>query len=128
MEYHKNAYTTMVSFLPFMPGKHQSIVGQVNTSHAVQIEKYREVLQSIIATVEVCGRQGIGLRGRRDDNKHLEHTDNNSGNFQALLKFQYDAGDVALANHFSKCARNTTYHSKTTQNEIIEVLGTWYDY
>ena len=53
-EYHKNAYTRMVSFLEFMSEKRQSIVTHVNTSHAVQIEKYREVLRSIIATVEVC--------------------------------------------------------------------------
>ena len=45
------------------------------------------------------------------------------GNFQALLKFRCDAGDVALADHFSKCAKNATYTSKTTQNEIIEVFG-----
>ena len=48
--------------------------------------------------------------------------DSNPGNFQALLKFWCDAGDAALAEHFSKCARNATYRSKTTQNEIIEFL------
>ena len=63
------------------------------------------------------------MKGHRDDSKHLEHMDNNPGNFQALLKFRCDAGDVALADHFSKCAKHATYHSKTTQNEIIEVLG-----
>ena len=113
----------MVSFHEFMFRKRQSIVAQVNTSHAVQIEKNREVLRSIIATVEVCSRQGIALRGHRNDSKHLEHMDSNPGTFQALLKFLCDAGDVVLADHFSECARNATYHSKTTQNEIIEVLG-----
>ena len=74
--------------------------------------------------MEVCGRQGIALRGRRDDSKHLEDMDSNPGNFQALLKFRCDAAsDAALAEHLSKCARNATYCSKTTQNEIIEVLG-----
>ena len=34
----------------------------------------------IIATVEVCGCQGIALRGHRDDSKHLEDMD-------SLLKF-----------------------------------------
>ena len=63
------------------------------------------------------------MRGHRDDSKHLEHMDYNLGNFKALLKFRCDVGDVALADHFSKCARNATYLSKTNQNEIIEVLG-----
>ena len=38
-----------------------------------------------MATVEVCGRQGITLRDHRDDSNHLEDTDSsNSGKFQAL--------------------------------------------
>ena len=43
LEYYKNAYTRIVSFLEFMSGKFQSLVAQVNTSHAVQIGKNREV-------------------------------------------------------------------------------------
>ena len=76
-----------------------------------------------MATVEVCGRQGIALRGHRDDGKHLDDSDNNPGNFQVLLQFRCGAGDSVLAEHFKNCARNATYRSKTTQNEIIEVLG-----
>ena len=68
-----------------MSGKRQGIVAQLSTSHAVQIQKNREVLRSIIATVE---RQGIALRGHRDDSKHLESADSNPGAFQALLKFR----------------------------------------
>lgn len=83
------------------------------TSYAAQVQKNREV----------CGRQGIALRGHRDDSKHLEDMDTNPGNFQALLKFRCDAGDAVLAEYFSKCARNATYRSKTTQNEIIQILG-----
>ena len=43
--------------------------------------------------------------------------------FKTLLEFRCDAGDTALADHFSKFARNATYRSKTTQNDIIEILG-----
>lgn len=106
IEYHKNACTRMVSFLEFMSGKRQGIAVQLSTSHAAQIQRNREVLRSIIATVEVCEHQGIALRGHRDDNKHLERADSNPGNFQALLKFRRDSGDATLAEHFSKCGRN----------------------
>lgn len=122
-EYHKDAYTRMVAFLEYMSKKRESIVVQLNSLHAAQIQKNREVLKSIIATVELCGRQGIALRGHRDDGKQLEEPDKNPGNFQTLLKFRCDAGDTALAEHLSKCARNATYRSKTTQNDIIEILG-----
>ena len=54
---------------------------------------------------------------------YLEDTDLNPGNYQALLKFRCDAGDTVLAEHLSKCAKNATYRSKTTQNDIIEILG-----
>jgi len=34
-------------------------------------------------------------------------------------------GNKVLANHFANGPRNATYRSKTIQNEIIEVLGTY---
>ena len=48
----------------------------------------------------------------------------NPGNFQALINFRVEAKDEVLGNHFANGPRNATYHSKTIQNEIIEVLGT----
>ena len=80
-------------------------------------------MKSIISSVEFCCYQGIALRGHRDDAKYLENTDLNPGNYQALLKFRCDAGDTVIAEHLSKCAKNATYCSKTTQNDIIDILG-----
>lgn len=96
-EYHKDTYARMVAFREYMSKKRESIAVQLNSLHAAQIQRNREVLKSIIATVELCGRQGIALRGHRDDEKHLEDPDNNPGNFQTLLKFRCDAGDTTLA-------------------------------
>lgn len=62
-------------------------------------------MKAIIAAAELCGCQGIALRGHRDDVNY------DGGNHQALLKFRCDAGDTVLAEHFMKCAR----HSTTTQ-------------
>ena len=80
-------------------------------------------MKSIISAVDFCGRQGIALRGHRDDAKYLEDTDLNPDNYQALLKFRCDAGDTVLAEHLSKCAKKATYRSKMTQNDIIDILG-----
>ena len=44
-----------------MSDRCKSIVAQLNTSHAAQIRRNREVLKSIIATVEICGCQGIAV-------------------------------------------------------------------
>ena len=67
-----DSYARVVVFLKYMSKRRESIVTQLNTSHAAQIRRNTEVLKSIISTVELSGRQGIALRGHRDDGKHLE--------------------------------------------------------
>ena len=62
-QHHKDAYTRVEAFLAYMSKERASIASQLNTLHATQIQKNRKVLKSIIATVELCGRQGIALRG-----------------------------------------------------------------
>ena len=56
---------------------------QLNTLHAAHIQKNRLVLKSIISAVEFCGRQGIALRGHRDDAKYLDNTDLNPGKYNS---------------------------------------------
>ena len=75
-----------------------------------------------MATVEVCARQGIALRGHRDDTKYLD-TDSNPGNFQVLLQFRCSSGDTVLTDHLQKGPKNASYRSKMVQNEVIELLG-----
>ena len=48
--------------------------------------------------------------------------DINPQNFQELLLFQCEAGDTALKLHFEAGHRNATYRSKTTQNELIQII------
>ena len=43
----------------------------------------------------------------------------NKGNFRALLAFRVDAGNKVLEHHFDTCAKNATYTSKTTQNDLL---------
>ena len=102
-----------------------SISEQLSDIHRNTVELDRQKLRSIIKTVVLCGKQNMALRGHRDDSSHLDESSGNSGNFQALLNFRVEAGDKVLANHFANGPRNTIYCSKTIQNEIIEVLGTY---
>lgn len=76
----------------------------------------RTFLKSVISCLEVCGRQGISLRGHRDD---ATCTDSLSqGNFKALIELRIEAGDGALSSHLKTCSSRSTYMSKTTQNEL----------
>ncbi|XP_068704634.1 52 kDa repressor of the inhibitor of the protein kinase-like [Montipora foliosa] len=124
-EFHKAAAGCAEDFLRVQEGKMLSISEQLSDIHRNTVELNRQKLRSIIKTVVLCGKQNMALRGHRDDSSHLDESSGNPGNFQALLNFRVEAGDKVLANHFANGPRNATYRSKTIQNEIIEVLGTY---
>ena len=71
-----------------------------------QIDENREKMKSIVKTVIFCGQNNIPLRGKRDDNPD---NSNLQGNFQALLEFRIDSGDVKLKEHLENAPRNSTY-------------------
>lgn len=84
-----------------------------------QIAKNRIFLTSIIKCIELCGHQGIGLRGHRDD---AESEALNQGNLKALLKLCVDAGDKEHGDHLETCAHNATNISRTSQMSYYSVL------
>ena len=79
-------------------------------------------MKSIVKSAIFCGQKNISLRGKRDDNPD---NSNLHRNFQALLEFRIDSGDVKLQKHLLNAPRNATYRSKTIQNEIIETVGNY---
>ena len=82
------------------------------------------VLQSPIGqTVHFLAKQNIPLRAHHDDSQCLELEHVNTGNFQELLKFHCEAGDIYLKQHFELGNKNATNRSKRIQNQIIEILG-----
>lgn len=44
------------------------------------------------------------------------------GNFEELLKFRARTNNI-LIQHFTSCAKNATYMSKTIQNGLIDLLA-----
>ena len=71
----------------------------------------------------LCGKQGLPLRGHRDDGVDFEHVsaDSNQGNFLELVHFRSETDEV-LASHLKHAPRNALYTSKTIQNSLIEVV------
>ena len=89
------------------------------------MEGNEKVLESLLKIVILCGKQGLALRGHRDD--HISWTDHsgslaNEGNFIALVRFRAETDDV-LAHHLANSPRNARYTSKTIQNELVDVIG-----
>ena len=69
--------------------------------------------------MEFCGRQGIGLRARRDDKTTISF---NNGNLKELLEFRANSGNNTLRKHLDTGNRNAMYTSKTTQNNLLECI------
>ena len=70
-----------------------------------------------------CEKQGLALRGHREDHFDLEQGDEsiNQGNFIELVRFGAET-DQVLADHLSNAPRNAKYTSKTIQNSLIDVV------
>ena len=121
-EIHKFSVMAMQNFLAAMRRQTAPIDQQLNRLMQAQIDENREKMKSIVKTVIFCGQNNIPLRRKRDDNPN---DSNLQGNFQALLEFRIDSGDVKLKEHLENAPRNATYRSKTIQNEIIETVGNY---
>ena len=126
--YHRNSVVAADSFCTVFKDPAKSIVNLITTDRMKVIEDNRQRLRPIIETIILMGRQNIAFRGRRDDGRidledEEEHLLQNEGNFRELLRFRVKAGDSVLENHLKNSASNATYISKTTQNQLIEVIG-----
>ncbi|CAF1227009.1 unnamed protein product [Rotaria sordida] len=91
-----------------------------------EILENRARLKPIIETIVFCGKQNIALRGHRDDGNTIiasEASLANEGNFCALLLYRIQSGDEVLKKHLERCNKNATYISKTTQNQLIDIIG-----
>ena len=79
-------------------------------------EQNRIILKSLVKCLEFCGRQGIALRGHRDDDTSSSF---NKGNFKYLLDFRVDVGDTTLQYRMKNCKKNASYTSTIAQNDLL---------
>ena len=81
------------AFITTMEKKGSRIDHHLSSLHSKQVKQVEEnrlKIQSIVETIVFfCGRQGIALRGHRDDRPSVEEDPiANHGNFLALLQFR----------------------------------------
>lgn len=120
---HMDCVSRKENFVQVMTNKQAPINVQMDFATKERVEKNTKIMETIVETVLLCGRQNIALRGHRDDAKYSNDPDTNTGNFQALLQYRINAGDSELQHHIQNGPKNATYVSKTTQNEIISIIG-----
>ena len=124
-DYHLTAMIRMKEFLTRYRNPTKSIDVGFEREIQQRIENNQKVLESLFRIVLLCGKQGIPLRGHRDDNvSWFEEDDgNNVGNFIELVRFRAETDDI-LCKHLKNAPKNAQYTSKTIQNEMIDVIGT----
>ena len=118
-EYHLNFLARLNEFKRTTNSPQKGIGVTISEKNKEMFEKTREILTSIIKCLKFCGRQGIGLRGHRDNNNTSSF---NNGNFKELLEFRANSGDNTLRKHLDAGKRNTMYTSKITQNDLLECI------
>ena len=87
------------------------------------MERNEKVLESLLKITIFCGKQGLALRGHRDDKIDWQASEvGNQGNFAQLVRFRADT-DKVLAEYLQGAPKNAQYTSKTIQNELVTVVG-----
>ena len=121
LNYHVQAEAKLNEFARLYKQPSSRIQNLLTAEAQATVQRNRAVLTSVAKCVEWCGRQGIALRGHRDDSTAETL---NQGNFRALLSFRAET-DIVLAQHLQSAQKNATYVSKTVQNDLQEVMGNY---
>ena len=111
---HLDSLTKGASFLCVFSGSQRDIYSQLSSEVQDTVERNRKIIEAIIDTVILCGKQNIALRG------HSEQ----SSNFLSLLKFRAKT-DAILASHLQNASSRAKYTSPRIQNEIIDICGNY---
>ena len=119
-EYHKTAMLRADPFALQELDPNVRIDVQILNQQETEYENNKYALESIVECILYCGKQGIALRGHRDD--ATADCSTNRGNFIALLEFRAKT-DELLKSFMDKCPCNAQYTSKVIQNEVIYIIG-----
>lgn len=97
------------------------IDAMTNTALQSRIDTNKHILQQIVRAITFLAKQGLPLRGDKENIRCASKQ--NPGNFLALLKSYAETDPILLSHIYLPRARNVTYLSPRSQNEIINVIG-----
>ena len=121
-DYHLMSMAKMSEFLDRHRNPVLTITTIVDKEKQKVMENNKRVIESLFKIVLLCGKQGIALRGHRDnDIKWMEPESHNEGNFIALVRLRAETN--ILAEHLAHSPRNARYTSKSIQNELVSIIG-----
>lgn len=125
---HRFASEQLKTWQNIRTGVQKSASSLLDPVREAELKRNRNALKSILSVLVLCGRQGLSLRGHRDDGAvDVEDLStpsvHNEGNFRALLINRIEAGDEALLDHLKHNSKRNTYISKSSQNVLLQLLG-----
>ena len=120
LEYHQDSVARMAAFKAISSNPVGNVATLLDNARKEQVTRNTEVIKSPLKCIAFCGKQGLSLRGHRDDSTTSDS--DNHGNFIELVRFMTENDDV-LRKYLETAPRNALYTSKTIQNEMISVLG-----
>ena len=110
-----------MAFVVTMENPSQRVDFAISLEAQQLVKRSHAVLTSIVKYLEFCGKQSISLREHRDDSTCDVI---NKGKFLAIVQFRIDSGDTVLKEFLEKeRAKNSTYISNTSQNDLLECMG-----
>ena len=122
-EYHLGAMTKMSEFIDQYENPTQAVDVVLKSRLQQIVERNQHVIESLLKIVLLCGKQGLALRGHRDDGiDWSEESSSNQSNFVQLVRFRAET-DPILARHLAESPKNACYTSKSIKNELIDVVG-----
>ena len=120
LQYHRDAVAKMTAFMATDAEPATRVDLMQSLAASERISANRAILRSVLSCLDFAARQGLALRGHRDE---VVVNDAPQGNFLALVKFAIQAGDSVLKAHLDRCSRNASYISKTIQNELLVCMA-----
>ena len=123
LEYHQTSVIRMSEFVSRYEHPTTAVNVVMDTAAKQLMERNKMVIESLLKITILCGKQGLPLRGHRDDGVDFGQgsVSSNQGNFIELVHFRAETDEV-LANHLKNAPKNALYTSKTIQNSLIEVV------
>ena len=116
---HEDTSVLLYSVQEKMEIKLEDVDEMLDRQFKFKVSENRRMLRSIIDAIIFLGRQGLALRGHRDDSQYdpdvEEYSTGNVSNFIELLNYRVRGGDKDLEKHL----KSYSYISKTTQNKLI---------
>ena len=107
--WHKGATIDVNEFKKAISRPENEIICKMDNKLKKLIEANRAKLKSILSSIIFCGTNDLALRGKTDE----------TGNFNELLEFRIESGDLVLKTHMDTASGNAKYTSHQTQNDLV---------